>query len=512
MALRRFWRSEAGNFAIMFAIALPALIGVVGLALDFGTMVKARTKLQSALDAAVLAASRIADDDAQREDTFHRYLRVNLANAPDLGAIDAGIAFDRGLNYIHSRGTATADMNLHFAFLWGDKRRVSAAAEAYEATRDIEVALVLDNTGSMYSNNRIGALRNAAKALLDILEQSKSPERSVSAALVPFVTAVNIRNDDFDMAWIDRHARNSLHGVNFVLNPDGSRQNHLDLFAALGVQWKGCVEARPAPYNLDDTPPDPSRPETLFVPYFAPDEPGESKEPGDDAGRFNNSYLADGDLKDQDHWEILRSTARYFGADTSGIEETPPMTNGPNRACPTPIVPLTEDFDTLRTAVAGMWEWNGSGTNVSEGLAWGWRVLSPGQPFTQGLPFNSEHVSKFVVLLSDGTNEVYGASREVTGSDYGSYGFLASGRFGTTSRSAAIGQVDDWTLDICDELKSRDVEIFTVLLQADTAANRRLYSSCASSDENYFPTNDVSALEDVFRKIASRIATLYVSG
>ena len=75
----------------------------------------------------------------------------------------------------------------------------------------------------------------------------------------------------------------------------------------------------------------------------------------------------------------------------------------------------------------------------------------------------------------------------------------------------AARNVDGWVLNECDVLKANDVQIFTVLLQADTAANRKLYTACASSPDNYYPTNDVSQLDAVFRKIGSSIAQLHLT-
>ena len=158
-----------------------------------------------------------------------------------------------------------------------------------------------------------------------------------------------------------------------------------------------------------------------------------------------------------------------------------------------------------------MREWNGSGTNVAEGLSWGMRVLSPGEPYTQGKAFKSPSVQKIVVLLTDGENVVYGAKNQATKSDYGSNGFLAAGRFGSTDQGPAARNVDGWVLSVCNDLKNSAVTIYTVLLQADTAPNRALYSACASSPSNYYPTNDVSKLNEVFSKIGANIATLHLT-
>ncbi len=39
--------------------------------------------------------------------------------------------------------------------------------------------------------------------------------------------------------------------------------------------WRGCVEARPEPYDIDDTAPTAGTPATMFVPFFSPDEGGD---------------------------------------------------------------------------------------------------------------------------------------------------------------------------------------------------------------------------------------------
>lgn len=523
MLIRRFTRDRRGNFGMMLALMLPMLLGAVAFGVDVVAMTTARTQLQSSLDAAVLAASRLSDSAASREETFHEYFDINIATA-DLVAHDADIDVEEGLNYIQTDATAWGDVKLYFSHVFGSKQRVTVSASAYESTAEIEVAMVLDNTGSMESSNRIGALRKAATSLVDILDAAKSPNRKIRVALVPFVTAVNIKaegySEDEIMSWMDTEAQSPLHGVNFDTTPDGERVNHFDLFERMPkdtqgneVTWKGCVEARPAPHNFTDTVPDHGDPATLFVPYFAPDEPGNQSGAGNESRKYNNSYLQDVGTANLSQAQKLRSTARYRSTTLAKIDQVAPLTNGPNRACPTPVVPLTDDFAKLRTAIAAMRHWNGSGTNVSEGLAWGWRILSPEKPFTEGKPFNTDATSKVVVLLSDGENTVYGASEEITKSDYGSYGFLASNRFGVDqlTQSKAARKVDAWTLESCSRLKGLGVEIFTVLLQSDTPANRALYSQCASKPENYYPTNDVSQLESVFRKIGAQVAKLYLT-
>lgn len=489
---------------MMLALIAPMLIVAGAFAVDVATLMRSRAELQSVLDAASLASSRLSDAGTSRQETFQKFVAANIVNYPQLTDVVATLDVDEQLNSIKTTAKATANVALFFPQFFG-RHQVHAQTGATESSNTLEVALVLDNTGSM-AGARISALRTAATALVNMLEATKTPQRKVHVAIVPFVTAVNVKGEEFDPSWIDTTGLSSNNGLNFPL-VNGKRVNHMDLFGQLKTNWKGCVEARPGAYNVSDDVPDDSKPDTLFVPYFAPDDPGIAKSPSSSYGNsstdYNNSYLDD---------TLANGTVdpigKYSDSSRKLISEAGPITVGPNRACPTPIVPLTDDFDKLRTAVSGLKEWNGSGTNVSEGLAWGMRVLSPQPPYTDGAAFGTPGVTKAVLLLTDGENVVYGASKQVTKSDYTSYGYLASGRFGSDNQSTAARNVDGWVLNVCDKLKSNEVQIYTVLLQADTAANRALYTKCASSAANYYPTNDVSQLQSVFLNIGSKISQL----
>jgi len=556
MLVRRFWRSKSGNFAMMFAVTLPVLLTGVGLALDVSNLMTAKSNLQNALDAAVLSASRLSDKTGSRQDAFDGYFAANIEGRHELVNAEADLDVVPGINSIKTSATAHADVALNFAFIFGQSARVSVTSSAYESTAKLEVALVLDNTGSMGSSN-MKALREAATSLIETLEKEKTdrPEREIRAALVPFVTAVNIKGEGFKEWWIDRRRvvpkdDPTWNGANFDYE-GGNRVGHWELFSRLNpnpetnpnskVDWKGCVEARPSAFNADgtpdlvnslnlnDTPPDPLNEfpinptgpqpsyETLFVPYFAPDEPGNAVKPPNDNAKYNNSYFHDvatGAKNDRERQKSLAKYTKVKDKPTSQVylSAVDPLTSGPNFACPTPIVPLTDDLVKLKTEIGKMVFWNGSGTNVAEGLSWGYRVLSPGEPYTQGDPFDSEETSKVVVVFTDGENNVFGAANaQINKSDYGSYGYLDQNRMGSTNRSKALTSVNTLTQTMCTMLKDQNVRVFTVVLGADTAANRALYSKCATTTANYYPTKSQAELKEAFKNIAFSISQLYVT-
>ena len=44
------------------------------------------------------------------------------------------------------------------------------------------------------------------------------------------------------------------------------------------------------------------------------------------------------------------------------------------------------------------------GTNIMEGVMWGWRVLSPEPPFTEGKAYDDPENDKFLIVMTDGEN------------------------------------------------------------------------------------------------------------
>ena len=67
-----------------------------------------------------------------------------------------------------------------------------------------------------------------------------------------------------------------------------------------------------------------------------------------------------------------------------------------------PITPLTNDYALLKKQVDALVA-NGN-TNIMEGVAWGMRVLSPGEPFAQGQDIKKTGVQKMMIVLTDGSN------------------------------------------------------------------------------------------------------------
>ena len=138
---------------------------------------------------------------------------------------------------------------------------------------------------------------------------------NVKIGLVPFTMEVNVGTANASAAWLDRTGTNAgaasgdnIANDNFDNDDDTTTTNpgpidRVALFSQLKdyrsntMTWGGCVEARREPYDTDDTTPVSTNLDTLFTPFFAPDEPGVSAQAGygttSNGDTFYNSYLPD---------------------------------------------------------------------------------------------------------------------------------------------------------------------------------------------------------------------------
>ncbi|RUY55157.1 TadE/TadG family type IV pilus assembly protein, partial [Mesorhizobium sp. M7A.F.Ca.CA.001.05.1.1] len=169
MLLNKFWRSKSGNFTLVLGLGLPVILTAVAFATDVSTLMRAKSNLQNALDSANLASSHLGDLDITRNDAFNRYFQANIVGHGELDNAQATLTVDKGVNFVKTKAVASADVHLNFAFLFGDSKHIVVDASAVESNNQLEVVLVLDNTGSM-AGARMTALRTATKSLLDTLE------------------------------------------------------------------------------------------------------------------------------------------------------------------------------------------------------------------------------------------------------------------------------------------------------------------------------------------------------
>ena len=592
--LRRFPHDERGAFAAMFGLMAIAIVALSGAIVDFVKVEQARNQAQVALDAAALALqpSIYSLDEAtlrqQAEDLLIE--RINDANIGVSVELAVANTTDGSLGL-----QARLTVDTIFVSLVG-VRNINARLVS-EATRKklaLEIAMVLDNSLSMASYSRMSNLKIAATSATNILFTGKTnPTASdvdspnVSIAIVPFAYWVNVGASNSAELWLDQDGISPISNDNFDDDDDDSTAfddpvDRLALYDSMVDEpWTGCVEARPYPYSVDDTPPDPTNPATLFVPTFAPDEK--------DSGYFN-SYIGDDPLNCQSSrdctyvrqyggcknngnncsWGPVNTyTATYPDGSTetsgsacscngetilsdTGYILTGPNNNklktrtrtcvdwysnigglsdrerqerlckynganpsysgigaGPNGGCvSTEVLPLNGARSTVIARINAM---SAEGlTNIHQGAIWGFHVLSPGAPFTEGDDYDTA-TAKVMILMTDGENTYFSANNMNGTRYYSPYGYLWNGRLGTIGVDDAGDMqdlVDGLTVEACESAKDEDIEIYTIALNPPNQDTIDMMTACASTPAKaYFPTA-ASELDTVFQSIAQQLADL----
>jgi Flp pilus assembly protein TadG len=204
--LRTFSGCQRGNVMITFALALIPVIGLVGAAVDYSRGSSDRAAMQSAVDATALILSKEAQKLTTAElnskaeaiftAQFHRSDATNLVVTPTF--VDSGTG-----NYKLTL-TASAKVPTTFTRVIGQyEMTLNATSDVVWGVKRLELALALDVTGSMDSNNKMTELKKAAKSLLTTLKGVAKKDGDVKVAIVPFAVVVNAGYANVSAASLD---------------------------------------------------------------------------------------------------------------------------------------------------------------------------------------------------------------------------------------------------------------------------------------------------------------------
>jgi hypothetical protein len=186
--------------------------------------------------------------------------------------------------------------------------------------------------------------------------------------------------------------------------------------------------------------------------------------------------------------------------------------DGPNGDCPdSDILPLTDARTTVLTKISTMVA--EGGTNIHQGVMWGFHMLSPTEPLTEGKPYDSA-TSKVMIVMTDGENTYYPYNNMNGAWLYMPYGFPYNQRLGKIGDSTEMFQaeMDARTSTTCENAKAAGISIYTIGLATDDTSDpakvKTMLTNCASSAGQAFFPKEPSELTDVFTKIASELAKL----
>jgi Flp pilus assembly protein TadG len=239
---------------IIFSLALIPIMSAIAAAVDYSRASAARTSMQAALDSAALMLSKDAANltSAQLQSKANAYFNA-MFTRPEVSGITITPAFSspQTSSYILVL-TGSGSVKTTFAAIFGMAQiTISARSQVNWGIRKLELALALDNTGSMGSSGKIAALKTAAHNLLATLKAAAKSPGDIKVAIIPFDTTVNIGTSYKDQGWFD------------VANPDCSGCNSSNWKS----KWDGCVRDRAQPYDVQDDSPTSSNSKTLYPVY-----------------------------------------------------------------------------------------------------------------------------------------------------------------------------------------------------------------------------------------------------
>jgi hypothetical protein len=440
---------------------------LTGIALDYSFANQGRTQMQAALDITGLTLSKMMPLDQAALDTKGRQIFLaNLGRTPL--TINASNVADQ-LTITPAAGKLTLAVNTEYpirmAGVLGSfmpkEIPIGSRTEVVWGQNKVEVALALDNTGSMDSAGKLTQLISASNNLIEILKAAAQNDGDAKVAIIPFGFQTRVDPDaNRTAAWLrwdlweaqngtcssgDGNATQSTCGSAHCSSSRWSTRNecrdHDRTWYSAGTwtpadhsNWNGCIADR-------DKDPD--------VNYDV-----------------NDSAVASGDI-----------ATKFPAAQECGSLATVMPLNY-NWGDTTSI-----DSATLHGKINSM---NAVGnTNVTIGLDWAFQMLSPTGtlPFSQGAAYGTENLTKYLIILTDGDN--------------------------TQNRwSGSQSDIDLRTTAACDAVKAKGIKIYSIRV---INGNEALLKGCASDPSMYFSVSDASQLQGVFNVIGTTIANLHLA-
>lgn len=219
-----FWKDTTGNIGIIAGLVLIPVLLATGAAVDFGRANYARTVLQGAVDAAALAGGASKDKSPDRlQAIVEQYLIANHAQQvlQYVSKVDQNIDSKSGTFNVMVEGALPTS----FMAIAGIKMMdIGARSQVNLGSQALEIALVLDNTGSM-AGTKIANLKTAANNLVNIIEKEAASYSDAKFAVVPFAEYVNVGVGSGSASWLDKSGIGS-------------------------ATWNGCVGSRRQPFDL----------------------------------------------------------------------------------------------------------------------------------------------------------------------------------------------------------------------------------------------------------------------
>ncbi len=464
--LKKFRQDNRGSVAVVSALAAFSMFLILGMALETRDAGDLRTTMQLSADAAVLAAtgSKSRDKDlsmGELKKIASNYFKISLGEKSrfqitkfELKEVEKG-KFDLEVEGRYK----TALMKM---FGVKDIKVATLSTAVLSASKSVELALVLDNTGSM-SGRKLATLKKAAKDLTKVM--LKDPNANAKISVVPFARHVNI-------------------GTN--MRTPANRRNWLSVEDDSNRRWRQCKWRWTSGRKVNCR--------WKWSGYW------------NDGHYVRYRYKKCDRVGRRRYWGCKWRTTRKTWRGCVGSRDFPKNTTDSdyrankvtglmNRWCSRPILPLTKDKAKIEQSINSMFA--SDSTYIPAGLVWGWRVLSSQAPFSEGLTYAEvakKKSSKVLVLMTDGENTVSTTSP-------GQWGY--PGHFRNSKAEA-----DRLTATLCRNIKAKNITIFTVAFEVNDPATKSMLRQCATSPSNYFNASNGAELTKAFEDIGIQLSDL----
>lgn len=451
--ISRFSKDEDGAVLPLVGVVSIALIGATGFGIDTARLMLMHSSLQRAIDAGAL--STVAKlDKATIDAQLRKFTVANFAEG-QIGATLDSLTWSLSSDEKTLTVNATASAPTTFMSILGiDTMNTSAESVIERSTTGLELALVLDNTGSM-SGSPLSSLKSAANTLVDTLFGDDAVAENLYVGIVPFSQTVNVGSSHTD--WLATGALSSRDW-----GP---------------TSWGGCVEGfSSSSDDMSDAVPSANP----LIPYYWEDD------------------------DNQNDWIKTRGNRKTYDRNLSNE-------HGPNKYCPAEVTRLTSQKTKINSAIASMKAVGN--THINFGAVWGWRMLSPkwrgvwgGDMDTHELPldYNTPHMIKAAVIMTDGENTM---SAPV----YTAYGWLSEKKLGSSNSRAAVTELNERLASVCTSMKNAGIIIYTIAFNGPDANTQKLMRSCATQEAFYFNSPTNAALQSAFKQIGDSLSNLRIS-
>jgi len=210
--VKRFSSDARGEVAVLFGLMALALFMMIGLAVDYGRYVNARSQTISATDAAVLAGARALQTNGGNQTAALKVAQAyyDQATKNRISLNNDTIKFSVTDNSTAVVTTGNATLSTPFMGLAGTKSlpvlhkdgsdySKAVLAVGGNAELNLEISMMLDVTGSM-RGQKLSDMKDAASDLVNIVVWQDQSKFTSKVAIVPFAYDVRLPTDAFKKA------------------------------------------------------------------------------------------------------------------------------------------------------------------------------------------------------------------------------------------------------------------------------------------------------------------------